>query len=533
MAVTLETDNGTISPTRAVLSGVGTLLLSYWLVTLPVLFVSRLLYKRYASPLRKYPGPWLASCSRLWKVLSTASTHTHHDHIALHKKYGPVVRIAPDEVSVASPEAARVLLSAGKRFYKTGFYGVFPPPENPDIFTEVREDVHAQKKKVANVPYGMAAMQQLSPFINDTIEVLIRKLDGLASGNQGMNDFSKGPVVDLGNWLHWFAFDVLGEVAFSRSFGFLEEGRDVDNAIKTIDDSQRYNGIVGQVPFLDHFLRRNPLRKLIPALNTKNALITRMALEELGRRKPFDKESEGKWRGGDGRQDLLASLIKGHLKDPERFSEGDVFAVAHGAIFAGSDSTASTMQSFFWQVLADKRVYAALTDEFDTAVKEGRIPPTGNISWNEAQTLPYFQSCLKEAMRVRPAVGLNITRLVPPEGAELDGHFFPGGVTIAANGWVLHRDRAVFGSDADVYRPERWLEDPEEAKRMERYMFQFGGGSHLCIGRNLALLEINKVIPRLLRDYRFELVHPGRELQAHATFFVVQEGLEVYIAKKM
>jgi cytochrome P450 len=54
----------------------------------------------------------------------------------------------------------------------------------------------------------------------------------------------------------------------------------------------------------------------------------------------------------------------------------------------------------------------------------------------------------------------------------------------------------------------------------------------VCIGRNLALLEINKVIPRLIRDYHFELVHPDRELKAFATFFVVQEGLEVYIEKK-
>lgn len=54
----------------------------------------------------------------------------------------------------------------------------------------------------------------------------------------------------------------------------------------------------------------------------------------------------------------------------------------------------------------------------------------------------------------------------------------------------------------------------------------------MCIGRNLALLEINKVVPRLLRDYHFELVNPGRELEAHATFFVVQEGLEVFISKK-
>ncbi|GAB1319706.1 hypothetical protein MFIFM68171_09916 [Madurella fahalii] len=494
---------------------------AHWLLVLATGLAVRALYRRYASPLRKYPGPFLASISRLWKVKSVASGRTYLDHIALHRRYGPVVRIAPDEVSVSSPEAARTLLSAGKRFFKTPFYGVFPPPENPDIFTETREDVHAMKKRVANVPYSMAAMQQLSPFINDSIELLVRKIDEHIAAARG--------VFDLGDYLHYFAFDVLGEVAFSRSFGFLAEGRDVDNAIKTIDNSQTYNGIVGQVPELDYLLRRNPLWQFVPWLSTKNALITRMALEEMARRQPFDKDSAGLLRTGDGRQDLMASLIQGHLKDPERFREGDVFAVAHGAIFAGSDSTASTMQSFFWHILDSAPVYQSILREIEEAVKTGVIPAEGNVSWNQAQNLPYLQACLKEAMRVRPAVGLNITRLVPPEGAELDGHFFPGGTSIACNGWVLHRDKDVFGQDADDFRPERWLEDEEKAKRMERYMFQFGGGSHLCIGRNLALLEINKVVPRLLRDYRFELAHPGRPLKANASFFVVQSGLEVHI----
>ncbi|KAH6855974.1 cytochrome P450 [Chaetomium sp. MPI-CAGE-AT-0009] len=500
-----------------------TLLTAHWPAILLCTILLRALYKRYASPLRKYPGPVLASVTRLWKVWSTASGHTHLDHIALHRRHGSVVRIAPNEVSVSSPEAARALLSAGRRFFKTPFYAVFPPPENPDIFTETREDVHAAKKRVANVPYSMAAMQQLGPFIDDTVELLVRKVGEHVDGGRG--------VFDLGEYLHYFAFDVLGEVAFSRGFGFLAEGRDVDGAIKTIDNSQVYNGIVGQVPELDYLLRRNPLWRFVPWLSTKNALITRMALEEMARRQPFDKDHGGLLRSGDGRQDLMASLIQGHLKDPQRFSEGDVFAVAHGAIFAGSDSTASTMQSFFWHILDAQPVYHSVLREIEQAVETGVLPAEGNVTWGQAQNLPYLQACLKEAMRVRPAVGLNITRVVPPEGAELDGHFFPGGTTIACNGWVLHRDKEVFGQDADDFRPERWLEDEERAKRMERYMFQFGGGSHLCIGRNLALLEINKVVPRLLRDYRFELAHPGRPLKANASFFVVQSGLEVHIRR--
>ncbi|WYZ35961.1 hypothetical protein EsH8_X_000608 [Colletotrichum jinshuiense] len=507
----------------------GLLIRRYWPVLFSLLLVASIIRTRYASPLSGYPGPFLASTTRLWKVLSTASGHTHLDHIALHRKYGPIVRIAPNEVSIALPESARHVLSAGKRFYKTPFYGVFPPPENPDIFTEVNEEAHARKKKVANVPYSMAAMQHLSPFIDDTIDLLVTKLGGFSS--QPM-DYRADRSVDLGAWLHYFAFDVLGEVAFSRSFGFLAEGRDVESAIATIDRSQAYNGIVGQVPWVDYVLRRNPLWKLVPTLDTKNAPITRIALSEMERRRPFDKESEGKLRNDDGRKDLLASLIKGHLKDPERFTEGDVFAVAHGAIFAGSDSTASTMQSLFWHVLSSPYIHSTLVMEILKALDAGALPLTGNISWKEAQGLPYFQACLKEAMRIRPAVGLNITRVVPPEGAELDGHFFPGGTQVAVNGWVLHRDKRIFGEDADEFRPERWLEDDEKARRMERYMFQFGGGSHVCIGRNLALLEISKVVPRLFRDFKFKLVHPDRPLKANATFFVVQEGLDVVVERR-
>ncbi|KAI1733507.1 cytochrome P450 [Xylaria scruposa] len=533
-------DEGTISPVRIFLNFAILFIGAYWAILLPVFLIGRMMYRRYASPLRSIPGPFLASCSRLWKLRSTISENSQWEHIELHKKYGPIVRIGPNEVSFSSPHVARNILSAGKRFYKTDFYSVFPPPENPDIFTEIREEVHAMKKKVANVPYSMAAMRQLSPFIDDTIELLVSRMSDFCadSATTSPKEGSFGgnkpqPSFDLGNWLHYFAFDVLGEVAFGRSFGFLVAGMDKENAIRTIDNSQKYNGILGQIPEFDIFLRRNPICKYIPALDPANNLITRIAKEEMAKRRPFEIEREGKGAGGDGREDLMASLIKGHLKDPQKFREGDIFAVAHGAIFAGSDSTASTMQSFFWLTLTAPRVYASLKAEIDAAVADGTIPPTGNVEWTQSQNLPYFQACLKEAMRLRPAVGLNISRYAPaPDGVEIDGRHYPAGTRLAVNGWVLHRDKAVFGADADFFRPERWLEDEENARVMERYMCQFGGGAHVCIGRNLALLEINKVCPRLLRDFDFQLVNPTRELKAKATFFVVQEGLEVYISRR-
>ena len=188
------------------------------------------------------------------------------------------------------------------------------------------------------------------------------------------------------------------------------------------------------------------------------------------------------------------------------------------------------MQSFFWHVLHDPRVYSAIVSEILSASKSGSL--SENVTWAESQQLPYFQACLKEAMRVRPAVGVNITRLIPLGGAEIDGTWLPEGTSVAVNGWVLHKDKKIFGDDAEEYKPERWLKDEESAKKMERYMFQFGGGSHLCIGRNLALLEMNKVLPHLIRDYHIQLINPDRALKANCTFFVVQSGLEVSIKRR-
>ncbi len=109
-------------------------------------------------------------------------------------------------------------------------------------------------------------------------------------------------------------------------------------------------------------------------------------------------------------------------------------------------------------------------DELDQAVADGTIADRENnkVSWTEAQKLPYLDACIQEALRLHPAAGLILERVVPPQGVDILGHFIPGGTIVGCNAWVIHRRPEIFGEDVDIFRPERWIEaSPAQLKEMK------------------------------------------------------------------
>jgi cytochrome P450 len=94
------------------------------------------------------------------------------------------------------------------------------------------------------------------------------------------------------------------------------------------------------------------------------------------------------------------------------------------------------------------------------------------------------------------------------------------------NSWVTHYDPGVYGPDATVFRPERWIENPaERLKQMERSWMPFGHGSRTCIGKNISILEISILVPQLVHYFDFELVHPEQELVSNNVFLVKQQNV--------
>jgi cytochrome P450 len=145
-----------------------------------------------------------------------------------------------------------------------------------------------------------------------------------------------------------------------------------------------------------------------------------------------------------------------------------------------------------------------------------------------------LEAVVREAMRMHPGVCLMMERYVPETGLTLpDGSYVPAGCAVGMNPYIVNRNKTVFGDDADIFRPERWLQgDGETAEayteRMRLYNaadLTFGGGSRICIGRHFATLEIYKLVPTLLKRYDIELVDPKAQWEVTGSWFPRQKGI--------
>ena len=296
---------------------------------------------------------------------------------------------------------------------------------------------------------------------------------------------------------------------------------------------------IGQIPILDRLFLKNPIYLKLSQWGFIDATfpVARFARARMAERLP-ELESDGAGDGAGGKPskeepllptsekqptvvvkspDLLSKFLAAREARPDFMTDTLVQTMAVSMASAGSETTAISLSAVFYYVLKTPSALARLRAELDDAARRGRFSDyeTGLVTWHESQGLPYLDACVKEAFRLHPAPGLPMERIVPAGGLEIAGHPVAGGTIVGCSAWVIHRDRAIFGDDADVFRPERWLIDPaatdvaaeeHRIKVMNGTMLQFGMGSRTCIGKNISLLEIYKLVPSMLR--RFDVCFP-------------------------
>jgi cytochrome P450 len=361
-------------------------------------------------------------------------------------------------------------------------------PRKANLFGDLDPVHHAMQRRKYSSTYAMSSLIGYEPFVNDCCALLVHRFNEIATSHE---------TVSLNHWLQCFAFDVVGYITFGGRFGLLDSGVDRSNILKAIEGRFFYSTFVGFFPYLHRFLLR-----LMPKTGGYGYMLV-FSKQQMQDREKALKDLEDMSR--DGPPDAMSKLLRAHEADPEKITKEDIFALSTTNIGAGADSTSITISTIVYRLIQNPSTYNRLQSEIDDAAREGKI--SDPITFKEAQELPYLQAVIKEALRIHPAGGLPLQRNVPCEGVTLAGHRFPGGSTVGIDAWVAHRNKSVYGSDAEIWRPERWLEFDEQGRggEVEKYFFAFGMGSRSCIGKNISLLEMSKVIPQLLRNFDFVL----------------------------
>jgi cytochrome P450 len=171
---------------------------------------------------------------------------------------------------------------------------------------------------------------------------------------------------------------------------------------------------------------------------------------------------------------------------------------AHATLLiqAGADTTGTSLGSALRFIATHPAVRAKAVEEIQEADAKGKL---SNLVQHEETVnhLPYTTACIKEALRLNPPATNLFARVSGRQGQSIDGHYVPSGVEVTSNAYVVQRDPELYAPDPHSYRPERWLEDKQMAQEMEVMSFVFGIGPRICLGKDIALMELYKLIPEV------------------------------------
>jgi len=152
---------------------------------------------------------------------------------------------------------------------------------------------------------------------------------------------------------------------------------------------------------------------------------------------------------------------------------------------AGSETTSTLLMWWTLAMVAFPQVQRRAQAELDAVVGRTRLP-----TFADASHLPYVHAVIKEVLRWRPAIPLGMPHKAT-EDDWYDGMFIPKDATCVANIWQCNHDRAIFGDDADEFKPERHLDDkgellPGPIETNQEGHSTFGFGRRICVGKHLA-----------------------------------------------
>ncbi|KAK2594760.1 hypothetical protein QQS21_007507 [Conoideocrella luteorostrata] len=496
-----------------------------------VLVGAGVVWELFFSPLRAFPGPFLAKFTDFWRAFLTTLGNVDSTTRGWHRKWGNAVRIGPNAISLSDPGLIKVVYASTSKnaWRKSNMYRVNDVLVNgqrvPNIFNTQDEAFHAKYSKPIGGFWSEKKVLELEPLMDETILAFVNKLGStFADGSEHADS-----ICMMDDWLAYFAWDFAANISFGRHYGFIEQGKDVQGMIQESAAGLHYFAPVSQVPWLDNWLDKNPIVRFGPKPLVNGFLYTVNLVADY-QRDLADGTLEHK---------NVESYIGRYssLKDVYDFvDDNQVINWLMLNILAGGDSTAGSLRPVVYYLAKCPAAQSKLQAELREA--QLRIP----AQWDKIKHLPYLDAVVREAVRLNPAIGLMLEREVPRGGFQLpDGRVIPEGTKVGINPAVITRDVGLFGDDVNSFNPERWLQAPHEStldfvqrrRGMEEATdLMFGAGSRVCMGKSLAKMEMYKLMATLYSLFDINLPDVNHEWKYFNSWFMYQSDMPMIIRRQ-
>ncbi|RDW56886.1 hypothetical protein BP5796_12953 [Coleophoma crateriformis] len=438
----------------------------------------RLLYNLYWHPLAHIPGPRLAAATYLYQTYFglAGGKSRYYMHIAeLHRRYGPVVRITPDEVHLSDPENHEVIHSVGSKYAKaTPYYSALGAGYS--TFTAGPNEVHKLRRARLDPFFSRRNVIKMEYLVQSRAAKLLHIMS---------SKFSAGAAVDLHHAFRSISVDVISDYAFGESYSLLDRddlGREFFELTGGIGPTW---WVFQQWPALQAFALSLPLSVAKAMSKPLKQQAHSQVLEvkaKLDAGQKVDKPCifEALLEPADGYQ----------IPTPDQIKDE-----AYAILNAASDTTGNAMTVTAYNVLSNPEIYRTLTEELKTAFPNKDQP----LEFSKLEKLPYLTGAIKEGLRLSFGVPGRMPRVVPEPGAKFNDYYIPAGSFVSLSSWMLHQDEGYFPKP-QKFDPTRWS-DPKDSRRMEKAFVPFGKGTRACAGMNLAYCELYITLGTLFRHY--------------------------------
>ncbi|KAL8364717.1 hypothetical protein RB595_003818 [Gaeumannomyces hyphopodioides] len=465
--------------------------------------VAKCVYNAFLHPLSSFPGPRLAGTTRLYFLSFDLRGVSHWKVKALHDKYGPVLRIAPDELSYATSEAWQTIYGYSKKdgtgnFEKDGKFWSRNVNDSDDILS-AEDHAHKRMRRLQNPAFSDRALRAQEAVFAGHIDKLVAQLRARAlpsiptDATHPSSGSGEDGVVDLNSWYNFATFDIVCDLAFGESFRCLDSGEwhwwlsavfDIFQAATFLRACNRFPVPLNYLLFVFAIPRR--------LIKTRKAQFA-MGTEQVTKRLAKDVE----------RADFMQYLLRG--EGDKGMTRAELDGAAQVFVAAGSETTATALAVATSFLCESPAALAELTAEV-----RGAFARESDITLQSTAALPYLGAVIDESLRIGPPGPGAFPRVVPDGGRVVCGRFVPGGCSVGVHHLSVSRSASNF-ADPDAFRPERWLSShPRHGPYAsdDRAAAQpFSHGPRNCIGKNLAMAEIRIILARMLWNFDMRL-HP-------------------------